>query len=735
MQSTTRPAVFALAAALLAALPADAKTWILVSAGKHASAEAAARSEASVRWTDSDLADDTACTECFAATELQHYLRKMSGSPDDFAIVDDDAGPAGDWILVGGPNSNAAALRLAASLGIDPKRLESLGAEGYRVVSKMAEGRRVTAIAGGGRVGTLYGAYDFLHRLGCRWFAPGEVHEEIPHVERIPDLDVAERPAFHTRGFLAWEDRGSGEFLLWMARNRLNDWCVEQANHALLHKLGIRLVGGLHDAEERFLHPNAPYPYNHPRWQGDENKPADPYPESGQYQGDADGDGKLSYFEAHPEWFAMVKGQRVPGFKTWSGTNYCTSNAHATTEFMKNFVQAMVDGPYRDADVIRFWTLDAAKWCSCPECQALGIPTDRNLLLVHRLDREIKRARAEGRLQRPILLRFLAYADVLQPPTRPLPADFDYTTCWATYYPICRCYVHQFDDPGCAVNARYLAQLRGWAMDPGRLFRGQLQIGEYYNVSGYKCLPVNFSRTMAHDIPYFYKIGARQFEYMHVTTGLWGTKALTNYQMARQLWSVDADCRALWDDYFARRYGPAAQPMRAFYDELEKMLCNVTEIRYGLARRLNQGAEELFPTSHLRLERSPGAPCDGPTWTEIVAHGRECRTAIDKVLSSSLPQRIKARIAEDKRTFTYAERTIAYYDACIRGLLAARAKRMDEARGQHARAKDLAKLLQEDKTSASLSSAHASAANAFEATLAKGALERLGRLVDAGAAK
>jgi len=175
--------------------------------------------------------------------------------------------------------------------------------------------------------------------------------------------------------------------------------------------------------------------------------------------------------------------------------------------------------------------------------------------------------------------------------------------------------------------------------------------------------------------------------------------------------------------------------MRAFYDELEKMLCNVTEIRYGLARRLNQGAEELFPTSHLRLERSPGAPCDGPTWTEIVAHGRECRTAIDKVLSSPLPQRIKARIAEDKRTFTYAERTIAYYDACIRGLLAARAKRMDEARGQHARAKDLAKLLQEDKTSASLSSAHASAANAFEATLAKGALERLGRLVDAGAAK
>jgi hypothetical protein len=668
----------------------------------------------------------------------------MSGRGDDFAIVDDGAAPACDLVLVGQAASNAAARPLAKRLGLEAKGLDALGPEGYRILSAAADGRRITVVAGGGRVGTRYASYDLLYRLGCRWFAPGEIHEEVPPAETILDLDVTERPAFLMRGFLAWEDRGNRDFFLWMARNRLNEWCVEQGNHPLLHKLGIRMVGGLHDAEGRFLNPPSSYPYRHSRFPAGnvgrafqpgreprhEDKPADPYPVSSQYQGDANRDGKLSYFEAHPEWFPMVKGRRVPGIEGWFGTNFCTSNPHATAEFMKNFVRAIVDGPYRDAEVIRFWTLDGGRWCECPECKALGTPTDRNLLLVHRLDREIKQARAQGKIHRPILIRFLAYADVLEPPTKPLPADFDYATCWATYYPIARCYVHEFDDPACPVNARYLAQLRGWTTDPGRWFRGQLQIGEYYNVSGYKCLPINFSRTMAHDIPYFYKVGARQFEYMHVTTGRWGTKALTNCQMARQLWNVDTDCRALWSDYYAKRYGPAAEPMRSFYGSLEGMLANVTEIKYGLARRLNQGAGELFPTSHLRFERTPGLACDGPTWTEIVAQSRACRLVLDKVLASKLPERIRARVAEDERTFAYAERTIAYYDACVRAFQALRANRLEEARSGYARAKELAGLLAEDKLSASMSASHANAANAFEATLAQGALARLAQGID-----
>jgi len=719
----------ALAAIWLTATASQAKTTVVVNSGPHPSAEAGAASEAQVDWLDADPADDTIATECFAALELRHYLRKMTGRPEDFAVADDDAVPDGDLILVGGPASNAATRRLAARPGVDEKQLAGLGREGYRIKTATVDGRRVTLVAGAGRVGTLYAAYDLLHRHGCRWFAPGELHEEVPRVEKLAELDVTERPDFATRGFLAWEDRGDEDFLLWMARNRLNEWCIEQSNHPLVHKLGIRMVAGMHDAEQRFLNPPSAYPYNHARFQGDEGKPDDPYPTSDQYQGDADGDGTLSYFEAHPEWFSMVDGRRVPGIKGWFGTNFCTSNPHATAEFMKNYLDALVDGPYRDADLVRFWTLDAGRWCQCDACKALGIPTDRNLLLVHRLDRQIKKARAEGRIHRPIAIRFLAYADVLDPPTRPLPADFDYATSTATFYPIRRCYVHDFDDPHCPPNARYARQLAGWATDPDRHYRGGLCIGEYYNVSGYKCLPICFMHTMAHDIPHFHQVGARQFQYMHVTTGNWGNKALTNYQMARQLWDVRTDCEALWDDYFARRYGPAAGVMRRFYESLEQMLSNVSELKYGLARRLDRGAEDLFPTPHLRYERAEGVECDAPTLVEIVEHAATCRALIDRASAGDLPETVRARIAEDERTFTYGERTVAYLHACVQAFQSGRAGRRDEGRRHLAEARRLAELLRRDTTSTTRSSSHANAPNAFEATRATHALERLAKLL------
>ena len=714
----------------LGATTAGGQATIVVNHGPFRSAREAAHAEAKVHWLDADALDDTACTESFAALELQHYLRKMTGRGDDFPIVGDKVLPGGALILVGGPASNAVSRRLAPALGIEAARLARLGPEGYRIKSAVVGGRRVTIVAGGGRVGTLYGAYDLLFRLGCRWFAPGEAHEEVPRIADIPDLDATESPDFLTRGFHAWEDRGDPDFLLWMARNRLNYWCIQQGNHPLVWKLGIRMSCGSHTAQALFLGPKKPYPYDHPRFRGDEAKPPDPYPVSDLYQGDANNDGRLSYFEAHPEWYALVNGRRIPGIRGESGTNFCTSNPHATAEFVKNFVQALIDGPYRGADVVRLWTLDGGKWCQCRACKALGTPTDRNLLLVHRLAQEIKKARAAGRLNRPVIIRFLAYADVLQPPSRPLPPDFDYSMCSATFFPIVRCYVHNFDDPACPRNAHYYNQLRGWATDPKRHYRGQLCIGEYYNVSGYKCLPICFMHTMANDIPLYYKLGARHFHYMHVVTRNWGNKALTNYQMARQLWDVETDCEALWRDFFARRYGPAATTMRRFYESLEKMLCNVSQLKYSLARRLNRGDKNLFPDPHLRFERRPGLKCTGPTLAEIVGHAKDCRRLINSALGTNLPNRIRARIEEDERLFTYGQRTVLYLFECASAFELARAGKRDEARRHFAEAKRLAELLRADTTSTRHSSSHANAPNAFVATYATGALSRLARLLE-----
>ncbi len=637
------------------------ETTVVVDHGRFASAVEAATAEERVNWHDADLSDDNACTESFAAVELQHYFRKMTGRESDFVIAS-RAPQQGDVIRVGGAN--------------DPE----LGPEGYRIQSRIVDGRRVTLLSGGSRVGTLYAAYDLLHRLGCRWFAPGELHEEVPRITGIPDMDVTEKPSFVTRGFLAWENRGDPDFLLWMARNRLNYWTVAQQERGLMRKLGIRMVYGSHDALELFLNPS-------------------------------------KYFEAHPEWFALVKGKRTPGIKGKFGTNYCTSNADATSEFVKNYVQALVDGECREADIVRFWFLDAGKWCECDNCKAQGTPTDRNLFVTHRFAEEVKKARQAGRIHRPIMITFLAYADVVEPPSKPLPQGFDYETCAATFYPIRRCYVHNFDDTSCEPNHKYFRQLDGWARDPQRHYRGQIAIGEYYNVSRFKCLPICFMRTMANDIPCYYKAGARHFDYMHVTCRNWGNKALTNYQMARQLWNVETDCETLWQDYFAKRYSPAAKTMRAFYESLENMLSNATELKYGLARRLERGDTNLFPNAHL------------PSLAGILDHGKQCRQLLTEATSAPLPPRIKQRIAEDERNFTYGERTVLYYDACVQAFTEARAKRIDVARKHYAEAQRLAELLRADTLSTRDSSSHGNAENALVASGAAGALAHIAKLL------
>ncbi|MDH7568491.1 MAG: DUF4838 domain-containing protein [Armatimonadota bacterium] len=720
-----------LAAAALAFAPsvcfAAQGPAIVVHYAPYPSAAAAAEAEQQVQWHDADPRDETTCTEAFAAVELRHHLLRLAGRTHagaaPYPIVDDAAPPAGDLIVIGGPHTNAVTARYAARLG----PLEPLGTEGYRVRTVDDGGRRLVFLAGGARVGTLYAVYDFLHRLGVRWHAPGDAHTEVPFapLTRLPSMDVAEAPAFQTRGFWAWEDRGNRDFFLWMARNRMNFWCVEDKNPAFLKKIGLQLTCGGHHHLWRFLNPTAPYPYNHPNFPGDDQKPRDPY-RRGEYLGDANGDGVLSYSEAHPDWYGLQGGRRSFRITYDGGDNFCTSNDDAVTELMKNLVHDLEQGSWRWADSVNFWMLDGGRWCTCDACKRLGTPTDRNLLLVHRLRQEIRRAREIGRLNRDVKVMFLAYADVIEPPTRPLPDGFDYAGCLATFFPIGRCFAHTLNDPSCTeFNAPYVKLLHGWAADPARLYRGQLVIGEYYNVSGFKCLPALHTRVIASDVPAYYQRGARHFHYMHVPTGFWGPRALTHSLLAHLLWNPAANVEAIRRDYFTTRYGTAAAEMRAFYDDLETALCNIRAWKYGLVRRLESGQSDLFPSKHLKYEETHPENNDAPDVVQTLALLRRCGTRLQRTTRLPLGKRHQARLAEDAAVFTYADRTFRFYDALIRTHWAVHRADLTAARAAFAEARQLAEALRADTQSARWASSHANARNAFEASGAVRAYARL----------
>ncbi len=683
--------------------------YIVVNLGPFESAEAAVAARDAVDWSVHEGADTIVCTEALAALELQQYLKKLTGGAVS-PIVDDDDPPEGFWFLIGNERSN----RQVAAQGI---QTSGLPAQNFRLL-KPAD-RPVLIFAGADRVGTLYAVYEWLDRQGVRWYGPGEINEEIPDTNRIAlsPIEFSGGPAFQTRGFWAWEDRGTPEFIEWMGRNRMNFWTVEQTDPANAKMRGIRLTCGSHDLQHDFIHYDLPYPYSVAEFKAEPGKPDSPHPRP-EYRGDVNGDGVLSYGEVHPEWYGLIDGARKFDMRGDFGVNICDSNPHVLDEFFPKVVAALGTGRWQMADILNFWMFDNRKsWCECEACTALGSPTDRNILLVHRLRREILAAREDGRLKRDVEVQFPIYLDTIAAPTRPLPADYDYAHCVPVFFPIRRCFVHVFEDASCEFNAGYLGDYQGWVVDPERHYRGQFMVGEYYNVSRYNHLPVVLDEMMRVDIPYFHRTGVRHFHYMHAPVANWGTRTLTQWQLARMLWDPELDVDALLEDYFAGRYGPAGPRMRVFYEALGRAMNNATEVRYGLQNRLNAGAEELFPGPHLTPE----------IWEQMMTDLAEARMRLEAVEGGpiALPDRVRARIDEDERLFTYAETMTRFYDRVLAAQRALAQENEAAARAAFEEARPLAAALEADTHNVRFGSSHVNAENGLAASRLAAAWKRL----------
>jgi hypothetical protein len=117
------------AVVILAAVTACVDTTLVVNFGPFPSAEVAGHAETEVDWLDPQSENATACTESFAALELQKYLRQITGRTNDFSIVSTASVPRGELLLIGGPASNATTRQLAGELGVDAAKLTAVGNE------------------------------------------------------------------------------------------------------------------------------------------------------------------------------------------------------------------------------------------------------------------------------------------------------------------------------------------------------------------------------------------------------------------------------------------------------------------------------------------------------------------------------------------------------------------------------------------------------------------------------
>ena len=132
------------------------------------------------------LAPGAKAPEQRAAGMLQHYLRQMTGQP-----VEVQSGlkvPAKGALVIIGNHPN---LRLAGL-----QRPPSLRDDVYFLQGK----NNAFLIAGGGEMGSEYGVYDLLERLGCRKYSPRD--SLLPAIAdlRLPELQpTLQEPAFPYR--------------------------------------------------------------------------------------------------------------------------------------------------------------------------------------------------------------------------------------------------------------------------------------------------------------------------------------------------------------------------------------------------------------------------------------------------------------------------------------------------------------------------------------------------------
>lgn len=446
------------------------------------------------------------CTISFAAEELESYLKRMGF---DACVSDIAEGDFNIFLLTA--------------------KDEQGDVFTYNVTDNSL------TIDGTGRVGVLYGVYEFLEKQGVYWLNPWE--ESVPSdvTELVMPKAGRYQASFpHDRGYSFDGELKESEYIWrWMARKKLNTAPRRPWKPKLQQKLGITFVQGGHVFEE-ILHPEIVMPSGKTLW------------------------------EEHEDWFGLpANGVKERSRAQYTG--FCVSNPEVL-EYVSDKLVEKLNTDWYDVDALAIWGYDT--WggiCTCENCRKLGNGSDHTLHLNSYIRDYFDRAFADGRLDRHITISFSMYEGTsdMQPPENPVPQNLRGTRDNGSFCPINRCYAHTIDDETCEYNKLYNQWLVGWK-------DVSIRLNEYYNVSRFEDLPYLFTNTMPHDFRHYASEGVTGMVYMHLPMLHWDVKNLTQVLYAELCWNVNADVEKILTDYFEHRYGTHAEKMREVYSLLEE---------------------------------------------------------------------------------------------------------------------------------------------------------------------
>lgn len=420
--------------------------------------------------------------EQYAAEDLQRHLRLITGR--DFAIVGEKGAP--DGIFVG-------RTRRAAKVGV---HFDALGLEGVHLKTVGH-----SLVLAGNQRGVLYAVYTFLEDcLGCRWFTadcatwPRAGTLVVDRVDRryVPPLEfrAGDYPCARPGAFAV--------------RLRLNG-----NNHQMSVEQGGRK--GVHSLAHTFAALCPPQ----------------------------------QYFETHPEYFALVGGQRQSGY-----AQLCLTNPDVLRICIAGVRRWISENP--DMKVFSVSQNDVDNHCECANCQRVadeeGSQAGPVLRFCNAIADDIRDDYPD------VAIETLAYQYTRKPPqlTRPRP---NVIVCLCS---IECCFVHGLADD--AFNRSFTDDIRGWKRICNRLW-----IWDYVINYGHSICPFPNLQVLQPNIRFFIDNGVKGIyeESCYYTPGS-ELAELRNYIIAKTLWDPSYDTGRAIHEFCAAYYGPAAPQVEAY---------------------------------------------------------------------------------------------------------------------------------------------------------------------------
>ncbi len=254
------------------------------------------------------IGSDASESERWAASELQHWLKAVSGA--DFGIIDDAEPPSKHEIVVGYNRHLQTLLGSELKPPSDDDESFSYRNAGSNIL-----------IWGGRNRGTMYGVIDFLEEeMGCRWYTPRVTVTPQKDFYRFYFLRHKESPGLQVRNVFYFEAFDPQ----WAARNRSN---------GLLTFGKVRdQVGGV----ESYWAVHTFYRFVPPK----------------------------EFFKDHPEYFSLINGKRVA-----EEAQLCLTNPNVKRIIKERVLAFMRKHP--EHRIYSVSQNDGYGPCQCANCQAL----------------------------------------------------------------------------------------------------------------------------------------------------------------------------------------------------------------------------------------------------------------------------------------------------------------------------------------------------------------------------